>query len=118
MSVSFFSFGTLVGGTDGSGAPLNPAGGGGSGGGVSGEPEQFKGVLGLAVTTLSFTKTTVGFALRNTNDTNALEYSFDNVNWFICAAYQVIQDGAQIDFLYLRAVAGAPTYEVTGLLKS
>jgi len=114
MSVRFFQFGTLAGGTDTNSNPLNPSGGGG----VSGVPEQFTGVLGLGVTTLSFTKTTVGIALRNTSDAFALQYSFDNITWFTCAAYQVIQDGAQVDFLYLRAVAGAPTYEVTGLLES
>ena len=116
MSVRFYQFGALKGGTDSSGGTITPAGGGG--GGVSGTPQQFEGILGAATTTLTFTKTTVGVSIRNIDDTNALEYSFDNVNWFTCLAYQVIQEGAQVDNLYLRAVAGNPTHEVVGLLSS
>lgn len=113
MSVRFYQFGALVGGTDSSGSAITPDGGGG---GVSGTPEQFSGTL-AAATTITFSKTTLGIDLRNTHDSASLEYSYDNVTWFTCNSYQVIQEGAQIDFIYLRPLVGAPTFELVGLLK-
>jgi len=118
MTTTYYQWGLLLGGIDpATGLPVIPAGGGGGGGGgVSGVPEQFSGALGGGVTTITFSGTTVGITIRNTDDANALEYSFNNVTWFSCIAYQVIQEGAQVTALYLRAVAGAPTYQVLGLL--
>jgi hypothetical protein len=120
MTVSYHQWGLLLGGIDpATGLPVIPAsGGGGGGGGVSGPPEMFSGTLGGGVTTITFSAETVGISIRNTDDGNALEYSFDNATWFSCIAYQVIQEGVQIEHLYLRAVAGAPTYQVLGLLSA
>jgi hypothetical protein len=119
MTVSYYQWGLLEGGIDpATGLPVIPVSGGGGGGGVSGPPEMFSGVLGGGATTITFSAETVGVSIRNTHDSDALEYSFDNATWFYCAAYQVIQEGVQIEHLYLRAVAGAPTYQVLGLLSA
>ena len=118
MSTTYYQWGVIAGGIDPiTGLPVVPPSGGGGGGGVSGPPEMYAGTL-LAPTSITFSDTTVGISIRNTSDTDALEYSFDNVTWFYCAAYQVIQEGVQISVLYLRAVAGAPTYQVLGLLST
>lgn len=120
MSTTYYEWGVIAGGIDPvTGLPVVPpsGGGGGSGGGVSGPPEMYGGTL-LAPVSITFSATTVGISIRNTSDSDALEYSFDNATWFSCAAYQVIQEGVQIDVLYLRAVAGAPTYQVLGLLSA
>jgi hypothetical protein len=118
MTTTYYQWGLLQGGIDpATGLPVIPASGGG-GGGVSGVPQQFSGTLGLGVTTITFSDETVGVSIRNTHDSAALEYSFDNATWFSCIAYQVIQEGVQIEHLYLRAVAGAPTYQVLGLLSA
>jgi hypothetical protein len=111
MSVRFYQFGTIAGGTDSSGNPINP-----SGNSSSGAPEQFEGTLGAGTTTITFSKTTIGVTLRNTHDSLPLEYSFDNIIWFTAIAYQVIQENVQLSNLYLRSPAGAPTYEVIGIL--
>jgi len=120
MPVKFYEWGLLKGGANVDGTPISPVGGGGGGGGggVSGAPEQYTGTLAAATTTIAFTDTTVGVSIRNTSDSDALEYSFDNATWFIALSYQVIQEGAQVDLLYLRAVSGSPTFEVTGLISA
>lgn len=120
MSTTYYQWGVITGGIDPiTGLPVvPPSSGGGGGGGVSGPPEMFSGVLGAPVTTITFSDTTVGISIRNTSDSDTLQYSFDNATWFDCIPYQVIQEGVQIDSLYLKAAAGAPTYQVLGLLSS
>lgn len=115
MTTTFYSWGMLQGGFDpATGLPAVVTA---AGGGVSGPPEQYEGTL-AAPTSINFSETTRGLTIRNTDDNNALEYSFDNATWFTCAAHQVIQEGVETDVLYLRAVAGAPTYEVLGILSA
>lgn len=116
MTVSYYQWGMLQGGIDpATGVPAVITA---AGGGVSGPPEQFSGTLGAGTTTLSFSETTRGVSIRNTSDSDALQYSFDNATWFNCAAYQVVQEGVETDFVYLKAAAGAPTYEVLGILSA
>jgi hypothetical protein len=119
MTVTLYDWGVIAGGIDpATGLPVvPPGGGGGGGGGVSGPPQMFSGTLNAALT-LTFSETTVGISIRNTSDSNAFEYSFDNATWFTCIAYQVIQEGVQVDRLFLRPVAGASTYQVLGLLSA
>jgi hypothetical protein len=116
MTTLFYQWGVATGGIDphtGLPPPVIV-----SGGGTVGPPEQFSGTLGAGVTTISFSHPTVNVTIRNTDDINALEYSYDNVTWFRSLAYQVVQESVQISDLYLRAVAGAPTYEVLGTLSA
>lgn len=110
MTTTYFQWGVLTGGIDPS-TGLPPT----TGGTPYGPPEQFSGTL-LAATTLTFSNDTKAITIRNTDDTNALQYSFDNAVWFNCIAYQVIQETVKTDVLYLRPVSGTPTYEVLGIL--
>ncbi len=116
MTTLYYQWGVATGGVDPS-TGLPPAVVV-TGGGVSGPGEQFAGTLGAGVTTITFSRSTNGVAIRNTSDTSALEYSFDNATWFTCIAYQVVQEGVKTDAVYLRAVSGTPTYEVLGILNS
>lgn len=110
MSTTFYQWGKLTGGIDPhSGGAAVPAEA------PYGPAEQFTGTL-LAATTVTFTTPTKFVTIRNTDDWNALEYSFDNATWFACVAHQVIQESVNTAALYLRAVAGTPTYEVLGIL--
>jgi hypothetical protein len=113
MSTTFYQWGVLTGGIDPD-SGLTPT----SGGTPYGPPEQYEGTLGAGTTAVTFTKDTKFITIRNTDDTNALEYSFDNATWFTALAYQVVQEVVKTDVVYLRAVAGAPTYEVLGVLIS
>jgi hypothetical protein len=111
MTTTYYQWGVLIGGIDPN-SGLAPT----SGGTPYGPPEQFSGALGAGVTTITFSHDTKAVTIRNTDDINAFQYSFDNVTWFDCIAYQVIQETVETGVLYLQPVAGAPTYEVLGVL--
>jgi hypothetical protein len=113
MSVSFYQWGVLTGGIDPD-SGIAPT----MGGTPYGPPEQFSGTLGGGVTIITFTRDTKFITIRNTDDTDALQYSFDTITWFTAIAYQVIQEVVKTGSIYLRAVAGTPTYEVLGVLIS
>jgi len=106
MPFKHYEWGNFAGGGSGSVAPAEAD---------YGNPEQFSGTL-VGVTTVNFSSPTKAVTVRNTHATQSLEYSFDNSTWFVLgpygeASYQVIASN-----VYLRPVAGNPTYEVLGVL--
>jgi hypothetical protein len=109
----YFEWGNLMGGMTPSGAPVIPAAA------PYGPPEEFSGTLGAGVTTITFTQRTKRVTIRNTHDTQILNYSLDGgATWFVSGPYQVVQEWVNITNLQLRpAVAGeTPTYEITAVL--
>lgn len=98
--------------------------GGGGGGTVPasspyGPPEEFAGTLGAGVTTIAFSHDTKRVTLRNTHDSQSLDYSFDSGATYLTAgAGQVIQEWVSIDTLLLQPSVGGqtPTYEITAVL--
>jgi hypothetical protein len=111
MSTSFYQWGILSGGEDpGGGGPPTPSGS------DYGPPEQFSGSLTGSVTTLTFSSSTKKVTVRNIDDQNALQYSFDNSTWFNYSPYGVVQEVVKTTKLYLKSTAGSSTYEVLGIL--
>jgi hypothetical protein len=111
MGVSIYNWGQGSGGSGSSGTPAAPAAA------PYGPPDQFEGTLAGA-TTITFTRSTKRITIRNTDDSNSLEYSLDGSTWFAIGAYGSISEPFQVASLQLRPVAGTPTYEVVAVLSS
>lgn len=114
MSVRFYQFGRLVGGTDSSGGSIAPSEA------PYGEPELMGGTLVAGVNTLTFSASLKSLRIYNTHDTAYMDYSFDGVTWFTLFPYQVIEENVSSNIVYLRPhVAGTfPTYELLGILQA
>lgn len=82
MSVKFFEWGKLTGGSTSGGGSVTPADA------LYGEPEQFDGTLAAGNTTVTFSNPTKWVKVINTHVSQALEVSFDaGATWLVIAAY-------------------------------
>lgn len=108
MAVKHFIWGEEQGSGGGSGPSI-------PGSASYGPSEPFEGTLGAGVTTVNFSNFSKHVTIRNTHDTDSLEYSFDaGTTWFMALAYQVIQEPVSVNSVQLRNVGGgAATYEIT-----
>lgn len=111
MSVKFYQFGKLVGGTSSGGGSTAPADA------DFGPGEILAGTLVAGVNTLTFTQSLKHIRIANTHDSAAMDYSFDGVTWATLIAYQIVQEPASNQTIFLRpTVAGTfPTYELLGI---
>lgn len=111
MSVRFYEFGQLSGGSEESGNVAPPAEA------SYGAPQPFVGTVGAAGTTLPFAGSTKQVTVRNTHETASMEYSLDaGTIWFGLGSYGGITEEVSIGFLMLRRVDGEVTYEVNAIL--
>lgn len=113
MSVRFYQFGTIKGGTNSNGSMIPP------GESPFGPAELYAGTLGAGATTITFSSDIKHIRIANTHDSAALEYSFDAITWLVLIAYQIVQEPVSDNTVYLRPlVAGTtPTYEAFGILQ-
>jgi hypothetical protein len=111
MSVRFYQFGALVGGTDDHSHIIPPITAN------FGAPEQFEGTIGAIGTTITFTSHLKHIRIANTHDSASLEYSFDGATWFTLIPYQILQEQVNSNVVYLRplVVGTNPTYELLGI---
>ena len=114
MPVNFYEWGHKEGGASTDGAPSAPASA------AYGSPDQFEGILGAAITTVSFSSSTKSITVRNTHDSDSLEYRFGSeTEWFTIGPYGEVTAPVSVLSMQLRSVgAGNPTYEVLGILTS
>jgi len=112
MTVRYYQFGCLVCGTKPDGSKTIPAAA------LYGPDDPFTGTLPAGDTTITFTQPTKGVSVRNTHDTQSLEYSFDGgVTWLLLAPYGEIKEFVNVNTLVLRnAGPVGTTYEVVGIL--
>lgn len=114
MSVRFYQFGRIVGGTDASGGSIPSADA------AYGPPELMSGTLVAGINTFTFSASLKSLRIYNTHDTAYMDYSFDGVTWFTLQPYQVIEENVSSTVVYLQPhVAGTfPTYELFGILQA
>lgn len=109
MSVKFYQFGKIVGGT-GPNGNIIPAEA------SYGPPETFEGTLPAGDTTITPSTYTKSVHILNTHDNITLEYSFDGgVDWFGIQPYGEVKEPVAVSDILLRG-AGC-TYEVTFALQ-
>jgi hypothetical protein len=114
MTVLYHEWGKVVGGvTSGSVPVVTDAA-------SYGPAETFHGILGVGNTTITFSKPTKHVTIRNTDDGDSLEYSFDGgVTWLLAISYQVIQEAVSVSNFLMRNVgAGVASYEIVAVLQS
>ena len=115
MSVRFYEFGRLVGGSTPGGGSVIPAEA------SFGPPEQFEGTLGVGITTIAFAEDTKKVSIRNTHDLQNLDYSLDEgATWFTLQPYQVEEEPAALATIQLQptVVGQTPTYQIIGILQA
>ena len=104
MSVKFYQFGKIVGGTSDGGAIIPAEASYGS-------AETYEGTLGVVNTTITPTQATKSIHIINTHDTVTLEYSLDGgVDWFGIAPYGEVK--AQVAVISLLLRGNTATYEI------
>jgi len=112
MTIKFYTFGNPEGGGGGTVIPAESD---------YGESESFEGTIGAAGATISFTRTTKGFTVRNTHDSNTMEFSIDGAVWHDLGPYAAMTLAAAENSVQLRPYgggAGPVTYEVIGILSA
>lgn len=112
MTVRYYEFGKKVGGTESGGGTAVPAEA------PYGPGEPVSGTLIAGNTTITFANATKRVTVRNTHDTQSLDYSLDSgTTWQTLAAYGEISEPVNLSSLILRNTgAVATTYEVVGIL--
>ena len=110
MTVKFYEFGQLVGGTSPDG-PIAPAAA------SYGIGESFEGTVAVVGTTITLANPSKHITIKNTHDSAALEYSFDaGVTWLSLGSYGEIGEFINLTSLMLRRVGAAVvTYEVVAI---
>jgi len=113
MTTRFYQWGNQAGGT----TPNGPSAPASTGYGVG---ESYTGTVGAAGTTITFTNSTKSVTIRNTHDSNNLEYSIDGgTTWLLLGPYGSITESVTLTSIRLRMVAAAVvTYEVIGIITS
>jgi hypothetical protein len=113
MSVKYYIFGNEAG---------QPSAGGSDGvpyAASYGIGEPFVGAIAAMGAHIAFGANTKEVTIRNTHDSQFLEYSFDGgITWQILGPYGDIKEAISINSLLLRnAGAAGTTYEVVGILQ-
>lgn len=113
MTTRFYEWGAQAGGTNPSG-PSVPADA------AYGPGEPYTGTVGVGGTTITFSNATKSITVRNTHDSNNLEYSIDGgTTWLLLGPYGAVTETVALSSLQLRRVAAAVvTYEVIGIITS
>lgn len=112
MVTRHYDWGVNNSGTDDSGAttiPLEAS---------YGPPAEIDGTLGALITVIIFSSNTKFITIRNTHDSDSLEYSYDGLTWLGIGPYGEISEPINIASVALRRVSGSPTYEVIAALVS
>jgi len=109
MSVKFYNWGTLSGGSGSGGGGTVPAGS------DFGDPDPFEGTIGVAATTVTFTRDTKNVKVINTSATN-MEISFDNgTTWLTITQFG--SDSYPISVASMLLRGNTATYEVIATLQ-
>ena len=113
MSVRFYSFGRLVGGSGSGGGAVAPAEA------LYGPEESFRGSTGAGIVTINFANATKTVTVRNTDDTDNMQVSYDGATWHDLGPYAAVDVNALVSSIRLRGVGGVNCdYEVIGVLTS
>jgi hypothetical protein len=110
MGVKHFDWGQATGGLDDSGGFIPPLDA------DYGNPVLITGTLGGLITTITLPSDTKAVTIRNTSDSNSLQYSYDGLVWLTLGTYGEQEEPVCTPIILLRAVAGTPTYEVLAIL--
>lgn len=112
MGVKYYIFGNEA------NQPTQPGSGGIPTEASYGAGDSEVGTLAAGNTTLTFTATK-GLSIRNTHDTQALDYSLDGgVTWQLLAPYGEVKESISLTTLIMRnSGAAGTTYEVVAILQ-
>jgi len=114
MSVQYYIFGKLVGGSTPGGDVIVPAEA------SYGPPETFRNTMAAVSETVTLSASSKEITVRNVSDAAILEYSFDGgLTYLLLGPYGEKTYDIQVTNIILRDTAGAnPTYEIVAALGS